>query len=48
MRPKTDNSCPKIRFGRTEVGDFAFCADDAYKFGPGSPNGTLGWYPGRG
>ena len=40
---KTDTSCTLVKYGRTEVGDFAYCKNHEYKFGAASPFGTLGW-----
>jgi len=45
---KIDSSCLKVKYGRTDVGDFAYCEEDKVKFYRGSIYGELGWYAGRG
>ena len=40
---KTDTSCLLVKYGRTDIGDFAYCEKDKDKFYPGSMYGALGW-----
>ena len=38
-----DTNCSMVKYGRTDVGDFAYCEKDKGKFYPGSIYGALGW-----